>query len=52
MAGEGQSEDLKDSPFGLNPEEFSSVARLWRITALALRFVDSQKENKTLWSTR
>ena len=44
MAGEGQSEDLKDSPFGLNPEEFSSVARLWRITALALRFVDKVRK--------
>ena len=44
MAGEGQSEDLKDSPFSLNPQEFSSVARLWRITALALRFVDKVRK--------
>ena len=48
MAGEDHSENMTvqslNAPFNLNLEKFSSVTRLWRVTALALRFVNKLRK--------
>ena len=50
MAGEDHSENmtnqLLNSPFNLNLQKFSSVTKLWRVTALALRFVNKLRKKK------
>ena len=50
MAGEDHSETMNkisNAPFGLDPQRFSSVTRLWRVTALALRFVSKMRKKST-----
>ena len=48
MAGEDHSENMTvqslNAPFNLNLEKFSSVTRLWRVTILALRFVNKLRK--------
>ena len=50
VAGEDHSETMNkisNAPFGLDPQRFSSVTRLWRVTALALRFVSKMRKKST-----
>ena len=48
MAGEDHSEIMTNqfinAPFNLNLQNFSSVTRLWQVTALALRFVNKLRK--------
>ena len=48
MAGEDHSEIMSNqfinAPFNLNLQKFSSVTRLWRVPALALRFVNKLRK--------
>lgn len=48
VAGEGHSESMHNqklnAPFNLKLEKFSTVAKLWRVTALALRFVNKLRK--------
>lgn len=48
VAGEGLSENrngkLQEDPFNLNIVNFSSVTRLWRVTALVVRFIDKLRK--------
>ena len=48
MAWEDHSDNMTvqslNAPFNLNLEKFSSVTRLWRVTALALRFVNKLRK--------
>ena len=48
MAGEDHSENMTDqslnAPFDLNLQKFSSVTKLLRVTALALRFVNKLRK--------
>ena len=50
VAGEDHSETMNkisNTPFGLDPQRFSSVTRLWRVTALSLRFVSKMRKKST-----
>ena len=51
MAGENHSENMTNQllnyPFNLNLQKFSSVTKLWRVTALALNFVNKLRKKKT-----
>ena len=49
VAGEGPSQVrkgiLQEAPFNLDITNFSSVTKLWRVTALVVRFIDKLRKN-------
>ena len=50
VAGEG-SPELKEKPFNIDVERFSSFTKICRATAWVIRFIKAEKEDKPFGST-